>query len=520
MLKVIKRAETSSKEHIVSTFVDVGPLFTLLSSLENQILFGRRGTGKTHALSYLENYIENQNDIPIMIDLRNMGSSGGVYSDTSLTIPERATSLLVDVLQSLHDSLLDYVIEDENTNLAMLGPVMDDLAFAITEVKVIGNVEIEDTSNNTRNENESDGFGLAFDQTLKLNLDYKNERGQESSNERRVQRSGREVYRVHFGTFRKFFSKVVNSLNPKRIWILLDEWSEVPIDLQPYLADLLKRTLLSVPGVSTKIAAIEQRCNFRITNDTGLDVGLEIGADAAASLNLDEYMVFDNNSENAKQFFGQLIYKHVVSSLKEDEAQSIENHQEFIRMAFTRSNTFDEFVKAAEGVPRDAINILSRAAQRAQSLAISMIHIRDAAKIWYSQSKEKAITSRPGATILLQWLIDEVIGHRRARAFLIRNDVRDPLIDFLFDSRVLHVIKQSVSSNETPGVRYMAYSIDYGCYVDLINTSRSPQGLFEVDSDEGSTFVEVPSNDYRAIRRAILDLKQFRAFLNNENGLE
>ena len=55
------------------------------------------------------------------------------------------------------------------------------------------------------------------------------------------------------------------------------------------------------------------------------------------------------------------------------------------------------------------------------------------------------------------------------------------------------------------------------CYVDLINTSRSPQGLFEVEIEDGAfEYAEVPVNDYRSIRRAILDLREFRELVLKE----
>lgn len=48
--------------------------------------------------------------------------------------------------------------------------------------------------------------------------------------------------------------------------------------------------------------------------------------------------------------------------------------------------------------------------------------------------------------------------------------------------------------------------------MDLINTSRAPQGLFSAElGEEGEQFVTVPHNDYRAIRRAVLDLDCFYA---------
>ena len=175
-------------------------------------------------------------------------------------------------------------------------------------------------------------------------------------------------------------------------------------------------------------------------------------------------------------------------------------------MGFTQWNAFEEFTRAAEGVPRDGINILSTAAQRAYGDAISIPHVRAAAKAWYQRDKEAAVTANDAARSLLHWIIDDVIAHRRARAFLLRSDVRHPLIDSLFDARVLHLLKRNVSAHDQPGVRYDVYKLDYGCYVDLFGTVKSPQGL--LGADDGS-FVDVPPDDYRAIRRAILDLEQF-----------
>jgi hypothetical protein len=45
----------------------------------------------------------------------------------------------------------------------------------------------------------------------------------------------------------------------------------------------------------------------------------------------------------------------------------------------------------------------------------------------------------------------------------------------------------------------------------LIATANAPQGLFAIDKPEGDgiEFVDVPTTDYRSIRRAILDLDEF-----------
>lgn len=185
--------------------------------------------------------------------------------------------------------------------------------------------------------------------------------------------------------------------------------------------------------------------------------------------------------------------------------------KELIRRGFTQSNAFDEFARAIEGVPRDAINIISLAAQKALDDSISIPHIRSAANTWYQRDKQTVVASTPDAEHLLRWIIDRVIGERRARAFLLLSDARHPLIDFLFDSRVLHNLKRNIAAHDQPGVRYDVYKLDFGCYIDLISTARWPLGLLPLDGAgrDDVQYIEVPPDDYRSIRRAILDLNQF-----------
>ncbi|WP_143473849.1 hypothetical protein [Limnohabitans sp. G3-2] len=52
-LRIVKRAERQDDAVLQKTFVDFGSIFTVLSSIDHQIVFGRRGTGKTHLLSVL-----------------------------------------------------------------------------------------------------------------------------------------------------------------------------------------------------------------------------------------------------------------------------------------------------------------------------------------------------------------------------------------------------------------------------------------------------------------------------------
>lgn len=512
LLMLSKRAEASARETLIQTFVDVGPLFALLNTVNHQVVFGRRGTGKTHAFAYLAGNRENQGDAVVMIDLRSVGSSAGLYADETVPLAERATRLLVDTLAAIHDTLTDYCVERADTlNLAETGPALDRLADAITEVKVVGKVSEEQKIESKQSSSAGGkiGFGVS-EKGADLSASIKSNQTDTAGAMQKVLREGTENYYVNFGNTGAAFRKIVEKLGRRKVWILLDEWSSIPLALQPYLADLLRRSLFPISGITVKIAAIEHRSIFQLRFSGGHYVGIELGADAAADVNLDDFMVFDNDPSRAKEFFENLIGRHVEAVVSDTDLadQLPETPAAIVQQAFTEKRALEEFVRACEGVPRDAINILALAAQRALTSAISVNHIRIAARNWYQRDKEQAVSADEDAHRLLHSIIDQVIGQRRARAFLLKSDVKSPLIDALYDARVLHILKKGISTHDQPGVRFNVYKLDYGCYVDLFATQRAPLGLLP-DDDAASGFVDVPPDDYRSIRRAILDLERF-----------
>ena len=514
IMKMSKRSEKADITDLLDTFVDVGPLFTLLDTYDNQIIYGRRGTGKTHALIYLSGTIKNSSHLPVYIDLSNLGSSGGIYSDSGIPLHERASRLLVDTLLSIHEGLFEFFIsEDERFDLSQVGLLLDKFADSITEVRVVG--EIEHEVDVTRRQNRHSSLMSSIEATptsAKFKFDTgTNNATSEDITEKSIVR-GQEKHTIHFGTVRRTLEKIVKTISPHRLFVLLDEWSSIPPDLQPYLADLFRRSFFPIRGITAKIAAIEYRSTFQIPGPQKEYIGFELGADIATNINLDDFMVFDNNPERAREFYQTLFYRHLARS---QDAQSSEmlvsDGKDFVNKTFTQKSTFDELVRASEGVPRDAINIASLSAQYSMSDKISIPTIRKAAQNWYQQGKESAITSREPSLKLLHWIIQKVIGERKARAFLLKSNTRHSLIDDLFDSRVLHILKKNISSHDTAGIRYDVYKLDYGCYVDLMNTVKAPTGLLPAITE--GEFTEVPPDDYRAIRRAILDLSEFEATL-------
>jgi hypothetical protein len=230
-----KRAERSSADLLVATFVDSEPLLNLLSTSNNQVIYGRRGTGKTHALKFLSQRVSQQGDIAIYIDLRSVGSNGSIYGDATRSMAERASVLVIDVLTAIYDELYQVALVkiDEVLSPQEITVRLDDLANSISEIKVSGTIESEDrkgVSATSRSETNVKGAikvtgaevsgGIGSSESLFNQADHS------------TKRTGREVVHLNFGGVMSSLSGLLGILGAHRIWLLIDEWSEIPVDLQ------------------------------------------------------------------------------------------------------------------------------------------------------------------------------------------------------------------------------------------------------------------------------------------------
>ncbi|MGW3966996.1 hypothetical protein ACWED2_44770 [Amycolatopsis sp. NPDC005003] len=467
LMRIPRRAESVDRSTLAATYVAAGSFSAMINSADHQILFGRRGTGKTHALLHLQELVERTGDLAIHLDLRTIGSTGGLYANTALSPAQRGTQLLVDTLEAVHDRLFAFAVDGDFPDTLLRG--LDALVAAATEVEVIGETEQEQT------------FGDAVERECTAELSVTAKGGARASARHRAsatassrrKRTGVEQHRVLFGPLSRAVQAVADGVRPARLWLLLDEWSSVPVDLQPFLADLLRRSVLPTRGVTVKIAAIEHRARFFVPLDDDY-LGIEVGSDAASAVSLDDALVFDQSPEAARAFFRELFASHARPILASMLPAAVPG--DFVDAAFHRG-AFPELVRAAEGVPRDAINIAALAAQQAHDRRITLAHVRRAARDWYLRDKQSVISRDAGADRVLGLLVDEVIGRRRCRTFLLPARDRPAAIDTLCDARLLHILRRGVVDPRRPGRLYDGYAIDYGCYVTLLGNADSAKHL-------------------------------------------
>jgi hypothetical protein len=475
-MRVTRRAEKATSEYLARTFVPVEPVPSLLESLDNQVIYGRRGTGKTHILKYLAETKKREGDVALYIDLRTIGSSGGLYADASQPLGLRATNLLVDLIEEFHNQIRELV---ENTStfdevLDTLIPSLDDIGLAATQVRVIGKTESSVTiSAGAEVSGASDvSVGLHGNvPSVSASASKRRTRSRKLTESRK--QSGHEILTVQFGMLGRALSSLLRAMAGKQLWLLLDEWSSISKDLQPYLADLLRRSFFPVAGICVKIGALERQAHFIDTTGKGAEyIGIDLGADTAASVDLDDFLVFRADRSHALTFFSQLLYQHLVVLMSELGYEfAIKTAAEFREICFA-SQAFDELVRASEGVPRDALNVAGLAAAIAADKAITVRNIQAAARDYFLRDKEGKISDE--AQELLNHIVRDCV-ERETRVLVLRRPQESDsyLVQTLYDNRLIHRIEQGVMMGSDYSVKYDLYLVDFGCFVNMLSRGET-----------------------------------------------
>ncbi len=364
--RVLQRAERQeSVEKIVDTFVDVGFL-PQLDNHNNQVFYGRRGTGKTHVLKVLQARLEehDERNAAVYIDCRTLGSTSQ-FSDTSLPLSQRCTALFRDVLGEIYSALLEYIFnapfEDPLPQADQALEALDRLSATISEP-----IEhyLTESVTETAEAGSSDRTNAGVTADTAGGVSPRADIGSEESSQGQRTASYRVETddKVLFPSLHNHLSETLE-LADCYLYILLDEWSSLPTDIQPYLAEFLKRGVLPVRRAVLKVASLEYRSRFAVSSDRQI-LGFELGADIATTQDLDEYYVFDRNPEKITDEYADMLLRHLNGELQADYlrvAHRVNSGNDLASRLFTDRNTFKELARACEGVVRDLINIFTLA---------------------------------------------------------------------------------------------------------------------------------------------------------------
>ena len=256
-----RRAESTDRSALAMTFVAAGSFSAMLHSTDHQILYGRRGTGKTHALLYLSDLIERTGDVAVYLDLRTIGSAGGIYTGSNLSPTVRGTHLLVDTLEAIHEELL---IVAWNARLATrTACCWRWTCWPSRRPRFRSSVRWSGRPQLVARPESSVGIELTVSPNAKVSAARAGSprpRAVAADRDRTASRGVRAVISVH--------SEAYQRVESARVVVAAGRMESVPLDLQPLLADLLRRSVLPTRGSRSRLrrrasVAVQPACAER-----------------------------------------------------------------------------------------------------------------------------------------------------------------------------------------------------------------------------------------------------------------
>jgi hypothetical protein len=463
VVRINKRAERQlDPAKLVEIFVETD-LPLRCESTDHQLVLGRRGTGKTHLLKYFQVKHQELGDVVHYSDCTVLGSGLPSISTNPLTT---ACKYFAALLNDLGTMLLDQAVRLENP-----APGVEDRVF----------------------QSLTDGL-VAF-----------------------MTPAEAETLSVfNYRQIAETLKQVLKDLGITRLFILLDEWAQIPLAAQPYVAEFIKRAILPIQAISVKLLAVNYQCKFSDHIDGNL-IGMQRGADFTDVIDIDKYLIFDEKTAFVSEFFGQLLYNHLGVELGWDLSLTPQKKISLVKLFFTQEAAFTELVRAAEGNCRDFICIFSKAylegyRQSMASKSISIPQVCNASSSWYTNEKESNIKTELKAQRTLTVLLDRVLKGYKSRTFLVEmGNEEHPNLIRLLNERILHRLNEVYSHPDRPGLRYELFTLDHGAYIKFrgtVNEARQEVFFYSTEvatlEDEERKSV-VPFDDRRSIRRIVFD---------------
>lgn len=450
IINLQERAERNASERALQDiYVDFGLLERLLIN-KNQIILGRRGTGKTHLLKA---FSEKQ------------------FMDS----PYRTRSFYLD-LKHLDSGTDSHVLSTEDQAHILFGRLLGEIEKYLLDQSVRlerGHIDTEDGLTQCLH---------ALSQSINNFIAKKN-------SEREAIPLNRQV------------ELILDQLQCDYLYIVLDEWVSINEDVQPFFAEKINRVFFGSARICFKIASIDHRQKMSETVK-GRNIGFERGAEITAVIDLDDFLVYEQDEAHIANVFSEVLFNHLfvnsTNATKEEKAK-------LILEIFTEKETFYELVRAGEGVVRDFLQVfyysyLNYFLPDREKLRIGIDDIRRAARDYYEKEKMAAVKGNTNLYNFLMEIVTTVIREKKSRHFMVSQQYSNSsILQELFDVRVIHRFQRGWSNKDDPGKRFDVYKIDFGTYVELHRTKQKLNDLFDVE-----TSADVPKDDRRSIRQIVL----------------
>jgi hypothetical protein len=424
-------------------YVDVAGNLGRIASKQHQVIFGRRGSGKSCLLVHFFSDAQEKGDPPIYILADEF---------KRLSYPDVLIRLLIEILEeipvrrrSLKKAFRWSVpIWKHSAKLRMLLDLAE---------------ESDVTEGQTRKRSKGAGGGLGVGEVKAgASISADDTYGRTSTfRERKL-----DTLERHLKDYKAAIREALRASGGKHIAVLIDDFYLLPRERHPDVLDYLHR-LVRDTNLFMKVATIRHRTS--LVRNHPQTVGIELAQDVE-ELSLDRTLEdLGATQDFLHQMLGSIAQRVGISNVDD----------------LFNPDAFQALTLVSGGVPRDFLTIFVNAIEAARNADqitwLTPTHIyKGAGRLAYNTKlqnlKEDAGFDVEGIERVFVDLLHFCLKESRKTAFLIsqeegqRHPREHDLIQQLMDFKLIHVVEPDTSAASGRPGRYEAYTLDFSLFME------------------------------------------------------
>lgn len=470
-------------------------ILQLYNKTNHEIIFGRRGTGKTTLFKSLHHYANCGLDKKsicrcIYIDMEDVVPNEETLQDVddSIIVIEtyrklllKFTEFLLDFYTEVHNTGAYYEILYTQEELKELDKKLSIFADLIVYGKksVSKTNYTEDTQKTVEQTKDSN-----ISAKINLNFDECNSKGilsflksKKRTEIQKVHVQSEFEYILDIDSLKTLIGQIVNLFKIDRLILCIDEFTRVDKGtkdtIQPNIAQLIKDTFFRINNVSVKITSLWHKTEIQKRRLTGNRIGIELGEDIERSIDLDT--MFFNDKYNRDFFENMLLNTCILFG--EDEEKQIKGNskdglkQYIVESLFSNDEIFQLLICGSQGIPRVFGNLIIAAINKRRQLKKDKIDADIVYDCITQNFKQHTRRKLPYMDESIIDKFDEFIDEHKSRFILISNNEyknHKIEIDGLIENNYMH---QYPSENIDRKLRnkYKVYLVHFGNYLEVLD---------------------------------------------------
>lgn len=505
-----------------------------LDVIKNQIIYGRRGTGKSHFLNAFNQKInsqKNNNRFSLYISCEKIapGTPENMDSYEQEQKFRHIASIYYKNFLNRFAQIIDEQWEMWETNQAidkngakrvLYNEIINEIWWG-SKYKYLQRTKSEISTSKKKQKGVSLSGKIGLDS---VGLSVGGKLGSNKEKEEEEVTTIETYYHTDLSKIKDALERFLELMGIERLYICIDEWSELDktcnTSIQQLFAEKLKLTFFKSKKISVKIASI-----WSLTEMSSKDLngrfwgGIELGQDIYKELDLD--ILFFRKNDSIEKFLSTILYKRFLWNCSPEtrtkfqrintnakSKNSLDDHKckEFlIEQMFVKKENFMALVTASHGIPRDFLELLQRSLREIDDFEkyyISRDIVDTVAREFYLNEKRNRITDNRLLTSFIA-KIDTYLEQKIERFFVIKsNDVKNSIeIKELVDKKFLHQLPSSLVDRRIRN-KYKVFLIDYGCFQDWHKSRKK-----EYDDSYISPIVELTDTQIENIENYLLDIQ-------------